>query len=390
MRRSRRCFPACPMIAFIEHRWRDPLAHLGEVPSEFIENVSEGQLRFPIPGRSTNACSKPVGTGSSPSVSSCPMRFPGSPTTARTSSSGWAAPMRSTRLISSPRSTAGRESWGASSRRSGTYSITCRNISFAACRSRYVMTVRDHDEAGGLVTRGIYACDGYDSFPEAARLCQRLNITFLDEPLQKGRRLPGPPRIQVHMGRKQGHLSHLPGAGRGRRIARSWLPGVVEFGEDPAIDSLIRTYGYRGKKKVLDAVERHEDLRSNLGAAAALINGSSDDRFAITYCTDDRGGGKGLTSREIESVGYRFAALAAMLRAVQSRCDAGRLQYHERRRGGVLHLESRPWTLGAPVAVSRLRPRRTDFRPSRPLPGPSPPARQSAFQEMRLAVAVRL
>jgi hypothetical protein len=90
-------------------------------------------------------------------------------------------------------------------------------------------------------------------------------------------------------------------------------PGVVEFGEDPAIDSLIRTYGYRGKTKLLDAVARHEDLRSNLGAAAALINGSGNDRFAITYCTNDRGGGKGLTRREIENVGYRFAALAPML-----------------------------------------------------------------------------
>jgi hypothetical protein len=90
-------------------------------------------------------------------------------------------------------------------------------------------------------------------------------------------------------------------------------PGVVEFGEDAEIDSLIRTYGYRGKKNVLEAVEHNEDLRSNLGAAAALINGSSNDRFSITYCTNDLGGGKGLTRQEIESVGYRFAPLAPIL-----------------------------------------------------------------------------
>jgi len=90
-------------------------------------------------------------------------------------------------------------------------------------------------------------------------------------------------------------------------------PGVVEFGEDPAIDGLIRTYGYRGKKAILDAVAKNEDLKSNLGAAAALINGSGNDRFSITCCTNDLGGGKGLTRREIESAGYRFEPLASIL-----------------------------------------------------------------------------
>jgi hypothetical protein len=64
---------------------------------------------------------------------------------------------------------------------------------------------------------------------------------------------------------------------------------------------------------VLEAVEHNEDLRSNLGAAAALINGSSNDRFSITYCTNDLGDGKGLTRREVESVGYRYAPLAPVM-----------------------------------------------------------------------------
>jgi len=72
-------------------------------------------------------------------------------------------------------------------------------------------------------------------------------------------------------------------------------PGVVEFGEDPAIDALIRTCGYCGKKKLMEVVERRADLQSNLGAVAALINGSSNGRFSITYCTNGLGGGNGLT-----------------------------------------------------------------------------------------------
>ena len=32
-------------------------------------------------------------------------------------------------------------------------------------------------------------------------------------------------------------------------------PGVTTFGEDPAIDALIRKYGYRGTPATLEAVE---------------------------------------------------------------------------------------------------------------------------------------
>jgi hypothetical protein len=82
-------------------------------------------------------------------------------------------------------------------------------------------------------------------------------------------------------------------------------PALIEFGEDKEIDRLIRKYGYFGTPHTLKLVEENEDLRSNLGAAAHLIHGSSEGRFGITYCPGK--GAENLTQQEIESVGFKYA-----------------------------------------------------------------------------------
>jgi len=84
-------------------------------------------------------------------------------------------------------------------------------------------------------------------------------------------------------------------------------PGVKEFGEDPAIDVLIRKYGYRSTPETLAAVKANPELAKDLSAAAHLIHGSSEGRFRITYCPG------GLTREEVESVGYNYASLETML-----------------------------------------------------------------------------
>jgi hypothetical protein len=84
-------------------------------------------------------------------------------------------------------------------------------------------------------------------------------------------------------------------------------PGVKSFGEDNPIDVLIRKYGYRGTPATLAAVNANDDLRSNLGAAAHLIHGSSEGRFAIRWCPGH------LSKAEIEGVGYQYGELQAMV-----------------------------------------------------------------------------
>jgi hypothetical protein len=59
-------------------------------------------------------------------------------------------------------------------------------------------------------------------------------------------------------------------------------PGVKDFGEDAAIDKLIRKHGYFGTPATLEVVENSPELAANLSAAAHLIHGSSEGRFTIT------------------------------------------------------------------------------------------------------------
>ena len=50
------------------------------------------------------------------------------------------------------------------------------------------------------------------------------------------------------------------------------------------------------------------DLQENLGTAAHLINGSSENRFKVTYCPGL------LTKKEIEGVNFSFANLDTMMK----------------------------------------------------------------------------
>jgi hypothetical protein len=84
-------------------------------------------------------------------------------------------------------------------------------------------------------------------------------------------------------------------------------PGVKTFGEDPAIDALIRKYGYRGTAATLEAVRRHPDLAADLSAAAHLIHGSSEGRFTIRWCAGE------LSQQEVEGVGYQYGDLNEMM-----------------------------------------------------------------------------
>jgi hypothetical protein len=84
-------------------------------------------------------------------------------------------------------------------------------------------------------------------------------------------------------------------------------PRVNKFGEDPAIDALIRKYGYRGTPSTLAAVNASADLAGDLCAAAHLIHGSSEGRFTIRWCPGH------LTKEEIEGVGFEYGDLKTML-----------------------------------------------------------------------------
>jgi hypothetical protein len=79
---------------------------------------------------------------------------------------------------------------------------------------------------------------------------------------------------------------------------------------------LIRKYGYRPSRQIIEKVNSEAELSGNLSAAAHLIHGSNEGRFTIRYCP-----GPGLSQKEIESAGFEWGNLID----AQSRYDVNKL-----------------------------------------------------------------
>ncbi|MCE9615269.1 MAG: lactate racemase domain-containing protein [Lentisphaerae bacterium] len=172
----------------------------------------------------------------------------------------------------------------------------------------WVQTVVGRDARDGtLKVRGLFIGDGYECFERAAALALQVNFQMLDEPLRKVVVYLQPDEYKsTWLGNKSVYRTRMAIADGGELVVLA--PGLREFGEDRAIDALIRRHGYLNTPGVLAAVQRDPELGNNLSAAAHLIHGTSEGRFTITYCPGH------LTQREIESVHYRYADLPHMLK----------------------------------------------------------------------------
>ena len=172
----------------------------------------------------------------------------------------------------------------------------------------FMQTVMARDEeTGKMAMRGFFAGTGEDPFLAAAKLSVETNLQLLDKPLKKVVVYLDPEEFKsTWLGNKSVYRTRMAIADDGDLIVLA--PGLVEFGEDPENDRLIRKYGYKGTPNTLKMVAENQELRDNLGAAAHLIHGSSEGRFRITYCP-----GKGVTADEIRSVGFEYGDLDEMM-----------------------------------------------------------------------------
>lgn len=170
----------------------------------------------------------------------------------------------------------------------------------------FALTVIGPRPDGSLAVRGLYVGDDVECFQRAAALSVEVNFTVLDEAPRKMVVWLDPEEFHsTWLGNKSIYRTRMAIADGGELVVLA--PGVGTFGEDPEIDRLIRKYGYRTTPEIMRFVQTTDDLPQNLSAAAHLIHGSSENRFAIAYCP-----GK-LTREEIESVGYRYGDLATMM-----------------------------------------------------------------------------
>jgi nickel-dependent lactate racemase len=157
---------------------------------------------------------------------------------------------------------------------------------------------------GETVLRGLYYGDDEETFHAAAELSRQINFDVFDEPITRCVVYLDPEEFHTTwLGDKAIYRTRMAMADEGELIILA--PGLGGFGEDPAIDRLIRKHGYRGTSDTLDALQRDPELAGNLSAAAHLIHGSTEGRFNVTYCPGD-----GVTQEEIESAGYNYRSYA--------------------------------------------------------------------------------
>ena len=301
----RRMFGDVPLGLFREHDWRGGLVTLGEVPGEFVREVSEGKLDFPWPAQ----VDKLLVEGGFDLILSI----------------GQVVPHEVVGMANYNKNvfvgTGGVEGINKSHYLGAVYGMermmgradtpVRRVLNYASDHFAkempivYVLTVVAATESG-QVTRGLFIGDDIECFNLAAELSLKVNVQMLDEPLQKVVVYLEPQEFKsTWLGNKSIYRTRMAMADGGELIVLA--PGLREFGEDKEIDRLIRKYGYVGTDRVLQLVAENEDLRANLSAAAHLIHGSTEGRFRVTYCPGH------LTQEQIESVNFRYADLARMV-----------------------------------------------------------------------------
>jgi nickel-dependent lactate racemase len=298
-------FGDIPSNLFQVHDWRNDLTTLGEVPGTFIEKVSEGKLKYSWPAQ----VNKLLTNGNFDLILSI----------------GQVVPHEVVGMANYNKNifigTGGQEGINKShflgavygmERMMGKTDTPVRKVlNYAGEKFAkhlplvYVQTVIGKDSAGCLQLRGLYIGDDSECFNLAAGLSLKVNFQVLDKPLKKVVCYLDPSEFKsTWLGNKSIYRTRMAIADGGELIVLA--PGLKEFGEDKEIDRLIRKYGYTGTTRVLGSVDKNEELKNNLSAAAHLIHGSSEGRFRITYCPGH------LTKTKIESVNFQFGQLSEM------------------------------------------------------------------------------
>jgi nickel-dependent lactate racemase len=146
---------------------------------------------------------------------------------------------------------------------------------------------------------GVYAGDTREPFELALTESQQRNFTFLDdEPKKIVVYLDAREFKSTWVGNKAIYRTRMAIADKGELIILA--PGVRKFGEDSENDRLIRKYGYIGRENILAKVAKNDDLKNNMSVTAHIIHGSSDGRFSISYAV------RHLTREEVEKVGFKY------------------------------------------------------------------------------------
>ena len=161
------------------------------------------------------------------------------------------------------------------------------------------VTTREGEEVS---LKGLYIGDSRVPFEKACELSQELNIVHVERRAKKVVTYLDPEELKTTwVGNKGIYRTRMIVADGGELVILA--PGVRAFGENEEMDAMTRKFGYKGRDYVLDLFNQGAFGTDKIMSAAHLIQGSTDGRFTVTYCTKPD-----LMSREeIESVGYQWA-----------------------------------------------------------------------------------
>ena len=303
---AEKMFPGIPYETLLVHRWREDVVALGEIPGAYLKEITEGCWEEPVrveinrrvvsgeydlilsvgqvvphevAGMANHAKNLFVGVGGSEMIQKSHM----------------IGALYGLERIMGRDHTPVRALFDYALQ----YFLSGVPVLFAE-------TVCTADRTGVHV-HGLFIGDTRKTLERAAALAREKNLNVLERGLKKCVVYLEPGEYKsTWLGNKAVYRTRLAMEDQGELLILA--PGVQRFGEDEAVDRLIRKYGYRGREEILRQFRRPEnrDLRENMGAAAHLIHGSSDGRFQIVYAVS------AISRAEIAAVGFQAADYAEM------------------------------------------------------------------------------
>ena len=163
----------------------------------------------------------------------------------------------------------------------------------------FFQVVMAYDENGKLGHTGVYVGDDLDTYLDAAKASREQNITIVP-PLKKVVAvMQGDEFYSTWVANKAIYRTRMAMADGGELLIIA--PGLERFGEQPEVDELIRKYGYTGTPNVMKLWKTETMLQDLTHGTAHLIHGSSEGRFKITYAPGH------LSREEVEGVNFAYA-----------------------------------------------------------------------------------
>lgn len=289
-----------PFERIIEHNWKTDVVKLGEVPAEFVNEVSEGLVNQSIDVEVNRA----IVSGEYDLVISVGQVVPHEVVGMANYSKNIFVGCGGNSMINSSHMLGA--FYGMERVMGKDHSPVRKVFDYAEQHFlgdvplMYVLTVTTNVGEETLL-HGLYIGRERSLFEQAVEHSRQKNLTFVEAPLKKVVVYLDPREFKsTWLGNKAIYRTRMAMADGGELIILA--PAVKKFGEDAENDRLIRKYGYVGRENVLKLVDENEDLQQNLSVAAHLIHGSSDGRFNITYCT------KLMGEDEVKGAAFKYMA----------------------------------------------------------------------------------